>query len=104
MFDILFEQNVDNTEEIPLNISSISKSDTNIIAHLVIKLFCEDIAESINVFDANALYTEVIEVIPPNMTIANNGSIAHLPWLIIHFIFDIEFFNLCSSLSKIYVY
>ena len=78
MFDILFEQNVDSTEEIPLNISSISKSYTNITAHLVIKLFCEYVAESISVFEAKALYTEVIDVIPPNMTIINKGNNADL--------------------------
>ena len=78
MFEILFEQNVDSTEEIPLNISSVNKSDTNIIAHLVIKLFCEDVAESISVFDAKALYTEVIDVIPPNITIINKGNKADL--------------------------
>ena len=71
MFDILFEQNVDSTEEIPLKVISINKSDISIMAHLVIKLFCEDVAESISVFEAKALYTEVIDVIPPNITIIN---------------------------------
>ena len=71
-------QNVDSTEEMPLNVISINKRDTNIIAHLAIKLFCEDEAESISVFEAKALYTEVIDVTPPNITIINKGNNADL--------------------------